>query len=453
LYWGPADFLPPAEDGRYFLNTANGIYDDVLYVNDEPLVLNDEEFTLFTDYDKGIIYVYEDNHWQRKEVDEDYRYLVAMGDYYNVQETLPAVMKNEVANIAKSAVSSNYYGPLIVPPQNPTEGDFFLYIGETSVGPDPEWIKYELYIYKNNSWQRLDESNFQNRNYFMQALQDILNNAPATTGYFSKAFCDAFFANQASLNALSTKIIYLEGDGVIKSVDYAAQDTGLLIDADGNIDANMDTHIAGKVAIGVDLNDSQGNYKQEFSDFDVVIGGNTLINGSGTIGSNISFGGTLNGASGTFQGNLNVVGSANLSGRTVISADAHFTGDIDSGPLYLTSASPTPKTVTYPAYSDFPQVNYSNGIGTYGSYTFDTYTYEIDEQRRKIYARFWRNGVIVHSSERSLDGWVTWYLQYNFVFTYNQTSGSKTLMLRNLPTTPPSAANIVWRDGNTLKIS
>lgn len=266
LYYGKSETLPPAEEGRYFLCTKEVILNDILYVNDEPLEINGEALELGNSYEKGVIYVYEEHHWQAKDPTEDYRYLVAMGDYYAVKEVLPPVMKTEIENVARAAAGSTYFGPSIVQPVNPNEGDFFLYIGQTSTEIiDHKWIQYELYRYHNNDWEWLDESEFQNRDYFMQALQDILYYAPSTTGYFSYAFCNAFFANQASLNALSTKVIYIDTGGAIRSreQEYVYHTSGMLIDAEGNIDANGDTHIGGTCTI----------------DGTTTIGGNTTIEG------------------------------------------------------------------------------------------------------------------------------------------------------------------------------
>lgn len=315
LYFGKSTVLPPSTDGRYFLCTVNALLDDVLYLNDgenwEPFEVNGEVLTLFTDYDENYIYVYEDYHWDRKEPDEDYRYIVAMGDYYSEVETFPAIFRNEVEIIAEDAVRKTYQGPSLVPPQDPQEGDFFLYIGQTSL--DQKWIQYNLYIFQDGEWTRLDEQDFSKRDYFMQALQDILRYAPATEGYFSKAFCDSFFANQASLNALSTKVIFLDTGGMIKSNVYTEGTTGLKIDAAGNIDANQNTHIGGKVAIGVPLS-QMGNY-------DIVIGGNAKIKGTLDAAGG-TFTGALNGATGNFTGQINA--TSGTMGNLTVNNDLRF---------------------------------------------------------------------------------------------------------------------------------
>jgi hypothetical protein len=85
----------------------------------------------------------------------------------------------------------------------------------------------------------------------MIALQDILSYESAGDGYFSTAFCNAFFANKASINALKVHTIYLENTGAIESANeqYVPGSVGLRIDAAGNIDANGTTHIGGTCTI------------------------------------------------------------------------------------------------------------------------------------------------------------------------------------------------------------
>lgn len=180
-----------------------------------------------------------------------------------------------------------YLGPQSTIPQNPQEGDYFLYSGSNN----QKWIKSIIYRWKNNSWYEtpntspygLDPTNTEFRSYYMMALEDVLATNVASTGFFAKIFSDAFFTNDASMNSLATKEIYLRQNGFIQSdnVTYVAQTTGLKLDADGDIDANGDTHIAGKVAIGVPLKNTQSQYMPDFNDYDVVIGGRTLIK-SGT---------------------------------------------------------------------------------------------------------------------------------------------------------------------------
>lgn len=218
--------------------------------------------------------------------------------------SLAAELRNRAESIEQALASKIshlpvYFGPKSTIPQNPQEGDYFLYTGTNS----GKWIKSIIYRWHNESWYDtpntspygLDPTNTAYRSYYMSALEDVLATTVAGTGYFSTIFAQAFFGNSATLNSLATKEIYLRQDGFIQSdnVTYVAQTTGLKLDADGDIDANGDTHIAGKVAIGVPLKNTQGQYMPDFNDYDVVIGGRTKIQGH------------LEGATGTFSGVLN----------------------------------------------------------------------------------------------------------------------------------------------------
>ena len=176
-----------------------------------------------------------------------------------------------------------YYGATSTPPQNPLEGDYFVYSGTTVTSYTNSWI----YRYHNNAWEGLDPTSTAYRNYYMMALEDILLLNNAGPGFFSALFANAFFANDATMNSLATKTIYLRQGGYIQSdnTTYVRESNGTRLDYDGNIDANGDTHIAGKVAVGVSLKNSQGQYQPDFQDYDVVIGGDAKITGDITANS------------------------------------------------------------------------------------------------------------------------------------------------------------------------
>lgn len=417
LYYGKSAVLPPELEGRYFLCTDNVLLYDVLYANDDPLELNGEMLEVGGTYEKGIIYVYEDHHWQRKEPDEDYRYLVALGDYYSVKDKLPDIMKAEVESIARDAVGSTYYGPLTVPPVSPHENDFFLYAGETSGETPPRWVFASLYMYKNSEWVRLDEAIAQNQKYYMEALQDILSITASTSGYFSTVFCNAFFANQAAMNSLSTKVIYLNTGGALRSEEtaYIQNEQGLLIDADGNIDANGDTHI----------------------------GGNCIIDGNAEIRT-----------SGLIQGDLNITGEANFSGRTRITGDALFSGDIISGPMELSSEAPLPRTVTYNQGESIPFMAMYGINGSYRGYTFDGFHINYDPGHMAAILTLYNGHTLLYTEYNNAgDPYHYYVVKDTFTYAYIIPSGSKTFKLKDLPTTP-GEANVVYKDSNGfLKIS
>jgi hypothetical protein len=290
------------------------------------------------------------------------------------------------------------------------------------------------------------------------ALQDVLATSVTGEGYFSTIFANAFFGNDATLQSLSTRTIYLRQGGYIQSdqSQYIPNQLGLNIDYAGNIDANGLTHLGGKVAIGIS---STGN--TDFDTYDVVIGGNTKIAGS------VQIKGRLDGADGTLH-------DVNITGNST------FAGDIDSGPLLLSSETTPGQTVTYSnQWANLGPNNDSNFVtDVTGTYTINGTTYNFTSaaiylsdyrynSKYRYYElgfllRLFRNGANVYSntvytqSERSIPNPLKYFFTGTFTYTYN-THGAKTFRLRNMPTTPPSEIGSVFiktdSDGNgTLRI-
>ena len=291
-YKGALTTLPTAEQDSFFLAADDFSALDVLYVNDEPLYVNDEELYILRVFRKGYIYYCQDNEWYEQTDKSNYMYVAAFADVLNVTGELPQIFQDALDDLqdeidALAARVPKYFGTSSTDPQNPKEGDYFVYSGTSTVSRRNS----DIYIYRNGDWERLDPLESQNSTYYMQALEDILQLNNAGSGYFADLFAQALFANNAFLYALSTKIITLREGGYIQSENYSQESAGFSLDYDGNVDASGNTHIAGKVAIGVPL---RGN--SDFSSYDVVIGGNTKI------------GGHLAGATGSFSGICGVKG-------------------------------------------------------------------------------------------------------------------------------------------------
>lgn len=178
-------------------------------------------------------------------------------------EAQAAAIEQELAG--KISHLPEYFGASAIIPANPQEGDFFLYTGSTITVSGFEWRFANVYRFHDGSWQRLDSGDSAYSSYYMMALDDILANTKTTTGYFNTAFANAFFTNNATMDELSTRTIYLRRGGYIQSAktSYSSHLHGLRIDSDGNIDANGDTHIGGTCTI----------------DGTTTIGGNTTIGG------------------------------------------------------------------------------------------------------------------------------------------------------------------------------
>ena len=297
-YKGPRDALPDNEEGAFFIVSDDFTMTDVLYVNDEELYVNNDTLGILHTYDKGMIYYCKQGAWYIEENTSDWKYAAAFADVINITGELPGLFQDAIDNLqsqldGKISNLPVYYGATSTIPANPNEGDFFCFSG-TSYG---DWVKSKVYVYRSGVWVGLDPMDTANRNYYMQALEDILAMNVSTNGYFAAIFASAFFANDATLQSLSVRIIKLRTGGSIQSekTPYSSQTQGLLIDADGNIDANGNTHIR-----------------------NLTVDNNAIINGSGYIGANMTIKGPLDGCTGTFSGAL--------SGAT-----GTFNGDIDAG--------------------------------------------------------------------------------------------------------------------------
>ena len=283
-YLGILDELPEtAEENQYFL--AGDVFEflDDLVINDEILYINDDVLGIKRLTRYGYMYYWSGTNWFNVP-DEDPRYLAVLADYMTLNGELPYVLETHIEELTENVseevardLSKNprYLGVSNTIPAGAAKNDWFVYSGTTA----GTWIKNRIYRYTGSTWQRLNPDDDANSRYYMSALQDILALEEAGDGYFSTLFCNAFFANKASINALKVQTIYLEDSGAIQSnnATYVSQTTGLKIDASGNIDANGSTHIGGNCTI----------------DGTCVISGNTTIGGTCNIGGNASFSGTI----------------------------------------------------------------------------------------------------------------------------------------------------------------
>lgn len=406
-----------ATEGQYLLTGTTPFYiTDHLIVNDSELIINDEPLELqYGETVRGKILYREGGVW-KVAAEDDPRYVAVLADYLTVTGQLPALFISEIQElIPEVEPGEKYLGVFTTAPQNPAKNNYFLYSGVT-VG---DWVKDRLYMWDGTSWVYLDPDDDGVSLFYMTALQDILTLESEGDGFFSNIFCNAFFANKASLNALKVHTITLYDTGAIESSNYqySPQRTGLRIDASGNIDANGDTHI----------------------------GGTCTIDGTTTIG-----------------GGVAVVGDASFTGRTVIGGDALFSGDIKAGPLELLSVAPSPRTDTYAVGTlvDQHELDYlQGGTGTYQGYTFNTIYITLDatglDWRRWI-LRLYIDGTYGPIYSETWQGPMQptkYQLQATLTYSWTIASDTKTFKLKNLPTSLPAESGIVYRDGNYLKIS
>lgn len=340
-YKGPRTELPPDEEEAFFIVSESFTMSESLIVNDEELLVNDEVLLVSHTYLKGYIYYFQAGTWHPEFDKTNWRYAAAFADVLNITGELPQIfqdgldaiqanldaavltLEDEIAakqgqytiiggemvliddllpqiiddyNEQQTEIDSKvdhlpvYYGGTSTAPGSPQEGDFYLYTGNGE-------NNCKVRRYHNSAWEWLDPTNTNYRNYYMMALQDILADSNAGSATFSTAFAGYFWAACASMNTLDVCTIFLRSTGAIQSdyQTYSEETRGLRIDARGNLDANGNTHLGAtsqnKVAIGVPLS---GN--TDFNNYDVVIGGRTLIKSGAKIQ------GQLDGATGNFNG-------------------------------------------------------------------------------------------------------------------------------------------------------
>lgn len=369
-YKGPQHELPGTEEGAFFISDETFSMVDVLIVNGDELYINGEPLEVLHNYTKGLIYYCEEGIWRVEDDLTNWRYAAAFADVINITGRLPQIFQDAIDDLQEqvdgkanasslqeeiearqgqytiiagdiveindditgilsrvSAAESDiedqqtqingkvshlpvYFGPTATAPASPQEGDYYLYTGSDA-------NKSKIRRYRNGAWEWLDPLNSSYNSYYMTALEDVLACNVTSNGYFAAVFCNSFWANEATMNKLSTKTIFIRQGGYIQSdkVVYTTEEAGMQINASGDIDANGDVHLCGngagkKVAIGVSLKNDNDQYQSDFNTYDVVIGGKTLVKSGVKIqgdldGATGSFSGELNGASGSFGGFLN----------------------------------------------------------------------------------------------------------------------------------------------------
>lgn len=491
-YKGAKSELPAAEEDSFFLASETFIMTDILIVNGTELLVNGEELMLSHPYIKGYIYYVEDGIWNVEEDKTNWRYAAAFADVLNVTGELPQIFQDglDALQAQIDAVSGNltdeinardrqytilngaivqigkntaeivarinaeledqqdqingkishlpqYFGGRNTLPENPQEGDWFTWTGGNL---DP-WYTGKVYKYTEGAWSgALDATNVANRSYFMLALEDILRTQAAGAGYFSTVFAESFFANSASLDNLAVKTIYIRGNGTLQSdtLYYTYQRAGLQIKSNGDIDANGDTHIAGKVAIGVDLKNEQGQYQPDFNSYNVVIGGNCL-----------------------FKEGVLIRGA-----------------EIVTPAFECLDATPPEANVTYDANTKVV-TELSGGVGTYNGKTFSVGYYVpaseggywievpvtkydpnhypnwyIDYEQRWVDTSTPEKYILNDSQGNTVEVITGAILQYQLSYTYSIASGSKVFKFKNLPYNKPAASGLLWIDSQGfLRIS
>lgn len=298
-YCGLLSSLPASVEGNYFL-AATDFFANLYLLNVDGKTLVSPEGSILCAsqlIEAEYIYEYTNNKWSKVTDTNDYRYIVAMSDYYNLTGRLPAIWQNELDNIAESLTDiltrlgyneddisallgtmtaaelhalieqygddieglqtelnkklehiPAYLGLISTTSNIPTAdithaGDWFLWNGTTTTISGLTLTKG--YVYKctkandTYTWQQLNPADTTNSSYYMSCLADLLSQTDVIgTQTFNIVFANAFFSNAASINALKTKTIELTDDGLIKSENYVSgsSDKQFLLKADGTLE-------------------------------------------------------------------------------------------------------------------------------------------------------------------------------------------------------------------------
>lgn len=397
-YQGPLAYFPSPVIGNYFLATEEKTL-AYLHVNGRPLMVNGKPLKADVAMGEGYIFVYTEHGWEKIVDRNNWRYIMASNDLtasgYDLSPSLLAVMQHTAQT---SVHIPKYLKVRLEIPQEGTygHGDWFVWGADST----EKFIRGKAYI--NNAdgiWSLIDANDSAYNTQLLTALTDMIDvMGGSSDGYFQTVFAKKLFAMEAVINELQTKVITLTGDdAAIKSNTYDDDNhmTGFKLGSDGAADFNGNTHI----------------------------GGILRVDGASFLGGNVTFG-----------------------------ENAKFTGIIDSGPLYLSNETPDAKVYLFKANKYALQTDINKaaaecvGYRVHGTYNNQVFSY-ID-----------KNGYIYNEQMKELLGWsrtgggiyanlvtdLTWY---------RITTGEKTFVLRNLPTTKPTGLNVVWNDKGILKIT
>ena len=427
-YLGIKDNCPTGAIGQFFLAGDSDFYYPIkIKIGENFLQTTDGRFILATKkVEKGFIYAFTETGWVKIIDKNDYRYIIAINDLITLGESLSDNLQgifdaiNGRLDDAESSLQNkieyvpSYLGMFEADPKDAKEGDWYVYNGVETT----ERNKGKVYLYQMNtegtalSWVKLTPSDTNNSKYFMAALNDILASMDAEPGYFSEVFCNAFFANAASISALQTQTIKLSDGGMIKSNDeiYDQKKRGMCIRSDGYADFNGDTHIGG---------------------------------------------------------NLTVDGVTTLGNDTKVLGDAWFLGRIDSGPLYLADEDPSSESSQeiLSGYNTMDFFKWCNSKGeslrlgsanegnwgllkqhfngTIGGVAFTLVYWQPNTSTSAGYFSF-RKKDGTEVAKYYLDNWTNDYDSLPDIILDLYTPGGRTLKLRDLPTSPGAVSGVVY---------
>ena len=470
---------------------------------DEPLVLSDGTNLMLSDgtdlvvclkTERGTIYAFTDDGWRAVTDRNDYRYIMAFNDLVAYGFELPESYESFLKTMAADN-SPRYLGALYHEPYQYKEGDWFCWAGETTASREKGRIYKLMKINGELAWVKLDENDTANHAEFMAALSDILLLHNAEPGYFSTIFANALIAHEVFTNRLevvgntaqSNAEKYADGIGETaytnakkEAIEAASKDatskantaeTNAVTTATGqrnemaqklgysSYDDMVSAASAGKTIV-------DGGYLRtllikvvDLLAQNIVLSQNGYIqssnyaesNGVPTAGFKIDAANNrIMAVDGVFGGEINAKEGV-LQSVTIL-GDSTFSGNIFSGPLELSTTTPSGATITILAgYTRMTGYRLSHGVGTYKGFSFIemwiSTANDLDETGDYAKLNLY-NGSDYYTEKGEkgtgrLPDKVLFKFTDTLTFQYAVASDAKTFKLKNLPTVKPSESGTV----------
>ena len=423
-YCGCISYLPSGVAGNFFLAASDFVANIYLLNVDGKTLVSPEGDIICTNqsFDRAYIYEYVNGTWTKVTDTDDYRYIVAMSDYYNLTGRLPAIWQDTIDDLQEEIENVHipkYLGMINVTsniPASTGSGDWFLWTGsQTTTGG----VTYKnLYIYRDtksessSAWQELNPADTTYSSYYMSCLNDVLNQtAVIGSETFDVIFANAFFANSASINALKTKTIELTGDeGLIKSEHYnaASENPGFCIRADGEAffkqatikSANFENCTSGNLTLTGTISGNNAKFEGDFENEGCYIGKQDYISNEINLTGGMTY--------------SNLCSALNISVLTDLNEVRYYKGEINGTEFTSLHIVHTADPGRSPEYAKI-QLIFSNGIDiTVYNTLFTPTTYPAEY-------------------ETTLETW-----QYD----------KSVLKIFDIPTACPGTAGILWTNGN-----
>ena len=231
-------------DGSFFLCGASFIVAEYRLTTSEGVMSTDggNHFALTVRSDAGDVWALEGGVWRRVPDRNDWRYILATNDLVALGFPISPSLEGEIRSVAQDAAleltPGKYLGPRTADPVSPALGEYYLYIGNTTLTrKNGALYKYMRTSGGTAAWTELsslDPANYQN---YMAALSDMLaeDEQSLDTGRFSVVFARTLASMSAMIETLMTQTLIIKTNGLIRS-EIFNEYTGFQLNADGRFE-------------------------------------------------------------------------------------------------------------------------------------------------------------------------------------------------------------------------